>query len=230
MKSAVILLLNLFLTHFTFAQFFIVSDKDGSVNVRDSASTGSRIIDTLNNGHFIYFLEIEPQTGLWRKIEYTRRSKDRSGYVYYDRLKPVAEYERIPSLHHTESAAAYGRDSIRVIVTQQKFDKTKYRLTRDENKRIAEINGKPYWGTDGELPKWEYKSIVIQVGSRTIKLPETAFENLFEPTIWKTEIYYDRMSDTFYIRSQNSDGAGAYDVIWRVVKGVYTDRDVESED
>jgi hypothetical protein len=41
------------------------------------------------------------------------------------------------------------------MVTQQKFDKTKYRLTRDEHKWITKINGKPYWGTDGELPKRE---------------------------------------------------------------------------
>lgn len=34
-------------------------------------------------------------------------------------------------------------------------------------------------------------------------------------------------NDIFYIRSQNSDGAGAYDVVWRVVKGMYTDRDIE---
>ena len=73
-------------------------------------------------------------------------------------------------------------------------------------------------------------SIVIQVGNRAIKLPKTAFDNLFQPTIWKTEVHYDRLSDTFYVRSQNSDGAGSYDVIWRVVKGVYTDRDIESED
>ena len=76
-------------------------------------------------------------------------------------------------------------------------------------------------------PPAEYKSIVILTGSRKIVLPHTAFDNLFEPDIYNTEVHYDPLHDTFYIRSQNGDGAGAYDVIWRVVKGMYTDRDIE---
>jgi hypothetical protein len=166
MKIAVLLLLALFLTHFAFAQFFIVSDKDGYVNVRDSASGGSRIIDTLNNGHFIYFFE--EQTDTWRKIEYTRKGREYTGYVYHDRLKPITDYDSIPLLDHDKNNATCAHDSVKVIVTVQKFDKTRYRFTYDKDNKdqIVKINGKPYCGTDGELPKLEYRSIVIQLGSR----------------------------------------------------------------
>jgi hypothetical protein len=222
--SPLFILILLLPTHFAFGQFFIVADKDGYVNVRSTADSKSRVVDTLNNGHFIYFFE--EQKGNWRKVEYSRNGKDRAGYIYNDRLISIGEYDSIPLQHYDANTATCSRNSIKIIVTKQKFDKTKYRFTYADH-QIIKINGKQYWGTDGEQPRTEYKSIVILNGSRKIVLPHTAFDNLFEPTIYNTEAHYDPLNDIFYIRSQNSDGAGAYDVVWRVVKGMYTDRDIE---
>lgn len=209
------------------AQYWIVADNDGFVNVRDSAGTSRRITDTLHNGHFIYIVPDEVQTGAWRNVLYHHMAKDsdRYGYIFFDRLKAVEDYDSIPLRNYIDNTATCSRDSVKVIVTQQKFDKTKYRISYGD-RYIARINGKPYWGTDGEMPRHEYKSITILIGTRKIILPHAAFDNLFEPTIWNTEVHYDRVSDIIYIRSQNSDGAGSYDVIWRIVKGVYTDRDI----
>jgi hypothetical protein len=89
---------------------------------------------------------------------------------------------------------------------------------------IEFINGKQYWGTDGELPKSEYKSIIIQIGARKISLPLAALDNLFQPSIYSTIVHIDFPNDIIYIEASNSDGAGAYDVMWRVEKGVYKDR------
>lgn len=235
MKTAPVFLLALLLTQCATAQFWLVYDKVGYVNVRHASDTKSRIVDTLNNGHIVYFLDGKP-AGDWTKIEYTRRDKSGSGYIYHHRLKSIADYDSIPLLDHNEHTATCARDSVKVVVTQQKFDRGRYRFTYNHvdqhekniaDRQIIKINGKQYWGTDGDLPKREYKSIVIFVGNRKIVLPHSAIDNLFEPTIWYTEVHYDRINDVFYIRSQNSDGAGAYDVVWRIVKGVYTDRDIE---
>jgi hypothetical protein len=229
MKALSLLLLTFLLTRSARAQFWIVSDKDGFVNVRDSANTRSRVKDTLYNGHFIFVFRFEEQVGSWMKIEYSHHGKDREGYVYHDRLIPIAHYDSIPLRKSSDNIATYSRDSVRVIVTQQKFDKTKHRLTFADagSAQLVEIDGEQYLGTDGEVPKREYKSIEIFVGNRRISLPRAAFANLFEPTIYNTEIRYNRAEDIFYIHAENSDGAGAYDVIWRIVKGVYTDRDIE---
>ena len=227
MKALSLLLLTFLLTRSARAQFWIVSDKDGFVNVRDSANTRSKIHDTLNNGHFIYTVPVEEQTGAWLKIVYHHKGKDREGYVYRDRLNAVADYDSIPLQNYTENIANYSHDSIKVVITQQKIDKTKYRYSRGETGYIEKVNGKPYWGTDGEMPKRAYKSIVIFAGASKIVMPRVAFDNLFEPTVYNTEIHYDRANDIFYIRAENSDGAGSYDVIWRIVKGVYTDSDIQ---
>ena len=90
--------------------------------------------------------------------------------------------------------------------------------------RIKLINGKQYWGTDGEMPKSEYKSIIIDFGRRKIILPKVALDNLFEPNLTNTEVNYDQINDVSYIQSMNSDGAGGYQVIWKIDKGIYKNR------
>jgi len=77
---------------------------------------------------------------------------------------------------------------------------------------VVAINGKKVWGTDGEMPKTEYKSIVVNFGARQLIVPHAAFEDLFQPTIWNTKVNYDRKNDILYIVSENSDGAGAYEI------------------
>jgi len=54
--------------------------------------------------------------------------------------------------------------------------------------------------------------------------PKTQRKTFLNPGIGTAQINYDRKNDILYIRSSNSDGAGGYEVIWRVEKGAYTGR------
>jgi hypothetical protein len=229
MKVLPLFLLTLSITWSACAQYCLVMDIDGFVNVRKAPDNKGGIDDTLNNGHLVFILTGEEQAGNWRKVQFVHNGKTQVGYVYNNRLIPIAHYDSIPLRNIIDNTGTFSCDSVKVIVVTQKFDKTKYRLTYDKqnSSQIIAINGKEYWGTDGDLPKREYKSIVIFVGARKITLPPEAFDNVFQPTVHDTEIRYNRAADLFYIHAENGDGAGAYDVIWRVVKGVYTDRDME---
>ena len=222
MKTLILISLTL-LSNLTFGQFAIISDKDGYSNIRSKAEAGNNINDTLNNGHFVFCLETK---GNWTNIDYSKKNQDLNGYLFHDRLQLISAYENIPPLIKETNSSTYGKDSIKIIVTKQKFDKTKYRLTyvKGSQSQIQYINGKQYWGEDGGLPKTEYRSISIIIGSRKIDLPRTAVEDLFEPSLHHTQASYDRRKDILYIQSMNSDGAGSYYVIWRIEKGSYKDR------
>jgi hypothetical protein len=86
------------------------------------------------------------------------------------------------------------------------------------------IDNKKYWGMDGGMPTTQFEKITIKIGQRLITLPKYALEGLYEPNIYSAAANYDNTSDTFYIRTSNSDGAGSYEVIWKVEKGVYKNR------
>ena len=222
MKSIFLILLTFFST-LAFGQFAIVLDRDGQCNVRSSPEVANNTSDTLKNGHFVYCFETK---GNWTNIDYSKMSQALTGYVYHNRLKLVSDYQRIPLLTRATNSATYRKDSIEILVVTQKLDKGKYRFSyfKGNKDQIELVNGRPYWGTDGGLPKAEYKLISIRLGKKKVDLPKSALENLFEPGLNNTQVNYDQQSDILYIQSMNSDGAGGYEVIWKIEKGKYKNR------
>jgi hypothetical protein len=229
-KPVKLLLLAFLPPRLSSAQFYLVSDKDGYANVRSKPDIGSRIIDTLNNGNIVYFLE-EKIKNNWLKISYWRKTREYKGYIFHDRLKSLDEYDSIPPQDYDDNSMTYGKDSVKVIITQEKFNAAPHRFSYNKDKEIELIDGKHYWGTDGFLPTSQYKSIIVIFGSRRISLPKAALDNLFTPDLGHEEVYCDRENDVLYIHAMNWRAAAAsYDVIWRVVKGVYADRYIEDSD
>jgi hypothetical protein len=223
-KSIIPLFVLAMFTKVSFGQLAFISDKDGYSNVRTKAKSGGKISGTLHNGDFVFCYE--EVKGNWRNILYTMKNQELAGYVYQDKLKFISDYGRIPALTKQINHSTFGKDSIKIIVEAEKFDKSRFRVSysKDSRSQIQFVNGKQYWGTDGEQPKTEYKSIVIIIANRKITFPLAAIENLFEPSINNTEVNYDSQNDILYIQSVNSDEAGGYEVIWRIEKGVYKDR------
>lgn len=207
----------------SYGQFAVVPDKDGLVNVREKGAIESKIINSLNNGHLIYCFE---KNGNWINIDYTIKSKELNGYIYKDRIKLISDYNAIPIVSQTNNSVKLLKDSIEIILTQGTFDKSKHKFkySEENNNQIELIDNKKYWGTDGEIPKTQYKKITIRLGHTAIILPGKALENLFEPNLQSIEANFDSDKKIIYIQSMNSDGAGAYEVIWKIEKGVYKER------
>ena len=208
---------------FTAAQFAVVKDADGFCNVRFAADINARVTDTLKNGTFVYCFE---KTGNWVNLDYTKNNEERRGYLYHDRLALVNNYEEIPLLGSAANSIRFGKDSVGVIVIQQKFNKGKHRFSyfKDAEGQLELIDGYPIWGTDGGMPHTEYKSITVNLGQKRIVLPPTALRSLYEPRLADTQVHYDRANNTVYIQSSNSDGAGYYQVIWKIENGAYKER------
>src|SRR5215207_7147867 len=103
-------------------KFAMLQDKDGYCNVRKSADTAANVTDKLNNGHFVYCFE---KKGNWSDINYTKNEAELKGYVEHDRLKIIADYESLSVVTKAGTSVTLSKDSLRVIVTQQKFDRRK---------------------------------------------------------------------------------------------------------
>lgn len=213
----------LFGCSFSFGQFAIVNDKDSLLNVRKDGQTGSKVVGKLQNGQLIYCFE---NKGNWTKIDYTKNGKKLNGYVYKDRYKLVSNFPALTVSKKTATSITFGKDTIEVTISQSKFDKKrhKFKYLKVYPDQIEQIDNKRYWGLDGGMPSAQFESIVIKVGQKAIKLPKNALEGLYEPSIYTAEVNYDNANDTFYIMTMNSDGAGAYGVIWKIEKGIYKGR------
>ncbi len=220
MKSKYLILIFLFLLKSLFAQdFAIINDNDGHTNVRSENNKTSKILDKLNNGHLICVMNPD---GNWWNIDYAiNKNEIKVGYVYKDRIRLISEYNEIPISVEKEKEIIFSNKVIEVKVVESKFDKSKHRFNYAKKypNQILKIDGKDYWGTDGEIPKTEYKSITIKFNKSILQLPKEALENLYEPNLSLTKVNLDKDKNTIYISSINSDGAGGYLVIWKIEKG-----------
>lgn len=215
--------LLLLLTSICYGQFAIVNEKDSLLNVREDATTHSKIVDRLQNRHLIYCIE---NKGNWTNIDYTKSNQKLNGYVYKDRYTLISKFPSLTISKETETSITLQKDSLRVTITQSNFDKKKhtFKYVKDYPTQIELIDNKQYWGMDGGMPKTQFEKVLIKVGKKTIILPKSALAGLYEPNVSSAEANYDKATDTIYIQTMNSDGAGGYFVIWKIEKGIYQDR------
>lgn len=203
-----------------FSQFGIINDPDGFVNVRSSAQKGNNISDKLENGFIVYYFE--PQ-GNWVNIDYKKNGKELNGYIYKDKIKTITYFTTIPLKSNNGGIAKLENGSVKIEISETKFIKEKHKLKffKGNPNQLEKIDNLQIFGTDGEVPKREYKSIKIDINNIKIELPNSALKNLFEVSLHNSKANYDAKNDILYISSSNSDGAGGYEIIWVIEKKKY---------
>lgn len=205
------------------AQFAVVHDPDGFVNVRSDASSSGKIGHKIENGRVVYSFE---STGNWMNVDYEKKGELQNGFVYKDRLKPIPDFAEIPLVSNSDGKVLLQNANFEIEIVQTAFVRKNHKLTYsgDNKDFLTEIDDSAFFGTDGGIPTRQYKSITIEIDGKKISLPAAALANLFETTLHNSRANYDASADTLYIHSMNSDGAGGYDVIWVIEKGVYKNR------
>ena len=204
--------------------FAVINDKDGYVNVRKEKSVHSKVLKKLDNNTLIFVLEYDKaQEGNWIYA-------DNEGYIYNDRVKWIHNFPQIDKGIAKGNTIVFEGKEIQVTLSTEKFDKSKHSFKYHKEYRdiIEKIDGKPFFGTDGNMPKEAYKSIEIKIRGKQVSIPQSAYSDLYEPNLYTdlNFVYYDKDSNNLYIVANNGDGAGAYMVCWQIEKGVYKGRKV----
>ena len=204
--------------------FAVINDKDGYVNVRKEKSVHSKVLKKLDNNTLIFVLEYDKAYyGNWIYA-------DNEGYIYNDRVKWIHNFPQIARGIAKGNTIVFEGKEIQVILSTEKFDKSKHSFKYHKEYRdvIEKIDGKLFWGTDGNMPKREYKSIEVKIRGKQVSIPQSAYNDLYESYLYTefNSVHYDKDNDILYIVALNGDGAGAYMVCWQIEKGVYKGRKV----
>jgi hypothetical protein len=204
--------------------FAVINDKDGYVNVRKEKSVHSKVLKKLDNNTLIFVLEYDKAYyGNWIYA-------DNEGYIYNDRVKWIHNFPQIAKGIAKGNTIVFEGKEIQVVLSTEKFDKDKHSFKYHKEYRdvIEKIDGKPFWGTDGNMPKREYKSIEVKIRGKQVSIPQSAYNDLYESYLYTefNSVHYDKDNDILYIVANNGDGAGAYMVCWQIEKGVYKGRKV----
>jgi hypothetical protein len=106
----------------------------------------------------------------------------------------------------------------------------KHSLTRSHDKNdqygeVIKIDGRKFYGTDGEVPKMEIDTFAVEINGVSITVDRRKYSDLFEPTIeLKTERgpfrsgvnpYESSDGKTLTVEVAGSDGAGWYYAVFR---------------
>ena len=204
--------------------FAVINDKDGYVNVRKEKSVHSKVLKKLDNNTLIFVLEYDKAYyGNWIYA-------DNEGYIYNDRVQWIHNFPQIAKGIAKGNTIVFEGKEIQVVLSTEKFDKSKHSFKYHKEYRdvIEKIDGKLFWGTDGNMPKREYKSIEVKIRGKQVFIPQSAYSDLYQPNLYTdlNFVYYDKDSDILYIVANNGDGAGAYMVCWQIEKGVYKGRKI----
>ena len=225
-----LILLFFLISNVVFAQaieggaFAVINDKDGYVNVRKEKSVHSKVLKKLDNNTLIFVLEYDKAYyGNWIYA-------DNEGYIYNDRVKWIHNFPQIAKGIAKGNTIVFEGKEIQVVLSTEKFDKSKHSFKYHKEYRdvIEKIDGEPFWGTDGNMPKREYKSIEVKIRGKQVPIPKSAYNDLYESSLYIefNSVHYDKDNDILYIVANNGDGAGSYMVCWQIEKGVYKGRKV----
>ncbi len=228
-------------------QFYLVNDKDGFVNVRETAGADGKIICQLNNGMIVsgYFDYEDPSKKNWVTVEFylpkdeTGKVKSKpeegvpvaktmtgyllySGYIYQDRLINIEEQKGLRKKSSDDYFLLYN-DSIKIKFSSASFQKEKHKILKKEG-FVTKIDGHFFAGTDGDIPRYEIKSFSIEINHRKVGIPRSCFYDLYEPNLNDFTNAYIDQNGILYIIMTNSDGAGSYDVIFVIKDNKYFTR------
>ena len=150
--------------------------------------------------------------------------------------KSYIKLKELPLSKFGANYSLFKRDSVSVKLTTGKFVRGARKIKYTAKQAIT-IDDKPTWGTAGELPQTQINSIDVYIGTDTVMIPRSAYQDLFEPSLAYKEInkkegglsvYYSNDKTRYYIAMSNGDGKGAYDVTFIIKNKKYFGRVLDS--
>lgn len=239
MKSYLILVAILLLSVPAFSQevkidsdypYGVIRDTDGYVNIRKSPSVKSDIVGKLHDGDIFSCLNTK---GDWWEVSFISASSKSDwveGYIHKSRVQVLSHWKSVKNESARPAIGIFKKDSLLVTVNRARFRKKDHKLKfdKDNDNLLLKIDGREYSGDDGEIPTYAITKVVVTINGKQVIVPDVAFNDLYEPNL--TNIAITTVSGKQYVAMFNSDGAGAYTVIWIFKDGKYAGRYVDDSE
>lgn len=207
----------------------VINDPDHYTNVR--ASENGKIIDKLVDGQMFYVLN-ENSDPDWYQISYAdpkEQKKDferfynkvKEGYIHKSKVKFLDQLKNL-SVKEITNGYMFFDENFSLEMTVKDFDVKKHKITKNDGHFISKIDDARPWGIDGDiLPEMnELDKVIVTYNKVKIPFPKEAIKNMFQFTLNPKYIGVSKLDNhTYFFYSQNSDGAGSYESVWKIVDG-----------
>jgi hypothetical protein len=240
MKTIIAFVFLLSLKYSAFAQteftlnddltYAVIKDTDGFVNIRKAPNSSSPIVGKIYKNN-IFSCETN-KTNWWKvlQIRYDDHHKSNwlEGYIYNDRVLLLSTWKKISRKNVYPDSCVLKNDSLIVSVRKTSFNPGKHKLLKKSHELLL-IDGKGFWGTDGEIPKESIFKLKIIKNGKSIIIPNDSYNDLYEPHLETLSISYGP-KNAIYLSMSNSDGAGGYTIIWVFKDNKYYTRYIDDSE
>ena len=142
----------------------------------------------------------------------------------------------LPVMAYGSNYMTFGKGDTTVTIRAGFFDPSRHKLQYYDNKYLIKIDGKPFYGNYGDVPHTTIASITVLMGKDTVKIPEAALADLYEPAFTYAEgantrthngVYISHDKHHVYIYMLNRELSGHYEVTWVIEDKKYLRRVVD---
>lgn len=143
----------------------------------------------------------------------------------------------LPITDVSPNTLTFGENNIKVTIVTAPFDPSKHKLGyMDEKKHLSKIDNKGYFGDYGKLPKTELESVTVISGRDTVKVPQAAISDIYNPILSVKEggvlktnnkVYMSNDGKKMYIYMLKREAGGSYEVTWVFQDNKYLRRVVD---
>ncbi|MFV5397662.1 SH3 domain-containing protein [Acinetobacter baumannii] len=207
------------------ADFGLIQDKDGYVNVRGNSSLSSKVTSKLNNNEIVSCV-MDEETNNFCLVN---ASNGATGFVYKNRINNFSGYTSIKLSQYSREKVIYSDKNIIVEVYAKKAisDPKLYKIFKGKYKYF---NNKKFFGTDGSLPDNNFlqlDKIIVKEKDNRIEISRTELEQYFFPKdgidegkneLADFKIYYLN-NNIFILNTFNNGGAAAYNIVLNIKNG-----------
>jgi len=109
-----------------------------------------------------------------------------------------------------------GHSAVLKIQTKQ-FHSSEHRISQDAQYQTR-VDSRLAWRTDGNVPNIEIVSMTLVIDGRELSIPKKLFKDCFEPNLDNRflKMRFGPQFKTVIVAMNGSDGAGGYEVVWRL--------------
>ncbi len=212
MKIALTIILTVISFQLSIGQVAIIQDSDGWTNVRKAPNGESEIIhEVYENEVFWYDYDANEKEEDWISIYIPKNDfclgksepNYKVGFIHKSRLLPL------------EVLKSYTGNDFSFEYKLSEFNSANRIVDKQEGKWVTAIDGRPVWGTDGNFPKIQVDDIEINIDGKRITIHKVFYSDIFE---CNNEFSVYKNEETYFVHQWNSDGAGAYEIVWVINK------------
>lgn len=207
------------------ADFGLIQDKDGYVNVRENSSLSSNVTSKLNNNEIVSCV-MDEETNNFCLVN---ASNGATGFVYKNRINNFSGYTSIKLSQYSREKVIYSDKNIIVEVYAKKAISDP-KLYKNFKGKYKYFNNKKFFGTDGSLPDNNFlqlDKIIVKEKDNRIEISRTELEQYFFPKdgidegkneLADFKIYYLN-NNIFILNTFNNGGAAAYNIVLNIKNG-----------